>query len=88
MYEVVFTKSAQKYIQKQDTNTRKRIRKAIIDLAEDPYDNITNDIKLLKGKTKVAYRLRVGNFRVIYRLKEKHLIINILEIDSRGQIYK
>jgi len=45
------------------------------------------DIKRLKGQTaKNAYRLRVGRYRIIYVWERDR--IKILDIDTRGDIYK
>ncbi|GKH34107.1 type II toxin-antitoxin system RelE/ParE family toxin [Muricomes sp. OA1] len=44
------------------------------------------DIKKLKGYD--LYRMRIGNVRVIYSINKEVKIINIENIDNRGDIYK
>ncbi len=44
------------------------------------------DIKRLKGYD--LYRMRVGNIRIIYSIMEEIKVINIENIDNRGDIYK
>lgn len=44
------------------------------------------DIKRLKGYG--LYRMRVGNIRIIYSIMEEIKVINIENIDNRGDIYK
>ena len=44
------------------------------------------DIKKLKGVE--LYRLRVGDYRIIYRIEEEIKIITIENIDNRGDVYK
>lgn len=44
------------------------------------------DIKSLSGR-KNAYRLRVGDYRIIYEISHDILLITVLDIGNRGQIY-
>ncbi|WP_340162580.1 type II toxin-antitoxin system RelE family toxin [Thermoclostridium caenicola] len=43
------------------------------------------DVKKLKGYA--YYRLRVGDFRVIFTKNDKELVILVIDIGNRGQIY-
>ena len=79
-YNINLTKKAEKFIKKQDKDTQKRIIRAIIELPE-------GDVKKLKGMNEV-YRLRVGDFRVIFEKNNNELIIVVIDIGNRGQIYK
>ena len=78
-YNISLTKKAEKFIKKQNRDTQKRIIKAIIELPE-------GDVKKLKGMDEI-YRLRVGDFRVLFEKNDKELMIIIVEIGNRGQIY-
>ena len=80
-YKIVLQKSAEKFIRKQDKKTQTRI---IIALNQLPYQG---DIKQLKGKN-VKYRVRIGSIRAIYRLDNEQLIVDVLDIDNRWDIYK
>lgn len=44
------------------------------------------DISKLRGRE--GYRLRIGGWRALYRIDEKQLIIEVLRIETRGDIYK
>jgi mRNA interferase RelE/StbE len=55
--------------------------------AEDP-NILKNNIIKLSGTKEDYYRLRVGNYRVIYEKKEKELIILIIRIGHRREIYQ
>lgn len=79
-YTINLTKKAEKFIKKQDKDTQNRIIRAIIELPE-------GDVKKLKGMKEV-YRLRVGDFRVIFEKNDNKLIIIVVDIGNRGQIYK
>ncbi|NDO70132.1 type II toxin-antitoxin system RelE/ParE family toxin [Schaedlerella arabinosiphila] len=75
--EIIYSKDAIKFLKKQTRQTQSRIISAI--------EKIPNgDIRKLKGRS--GYRLRVGTFRILF--DEKGTIINIIDIDNRGQIYK
>lgn len=76
-YEIVLSKEATKFLEKQEKSLVERILKAINQLP-----NI-GDIKKLKGKENL-FRLRVGSCRVIYTIIENKLIIMVLEIGNRG----
>ncbi len=79
-YKIEFEKAAQKFIEKQDKPQRIRLYKAIYTLPEG------NDIKKLRGFE--LYRLRVGDFRILYSIDEVVRIIKIENVDNRGDIYK
>ena len=75
--EIVYSKSSLKFLKKQDADTQKRIIDAIEKIP-------AGDIKKLRGTD--IFRLRVGDFRVLY--DDSGNIIAIIDIGSRGQIYK
>lgn len=79
-FNIELSKKARKFIEKQPKPQQIRILKAISKLPE-------GDIKLLSGK-KDTFRLRVGDYRVIYTLKNEILLITVVNVGNRGQIYK
>lgn len=87
VFSIIFSKKSKKHIQRLDRNTKLRVRNSILKLAENPYDTQINDIRPLKGY-KDTYRLRIGDLRVLYKVENQELIILVLEIGSRGDIYK
>ncbi len=78
-YEIKYEKRCLKYLKKLDRNTQLRIIKAINTLPD-------GDVKKLQGEIN-NYRLRVGDFRVIFSKDDKQLIILIIEIGPRGDVY-
>lgn len=72
-----YSKQAVKFLSKQDKPTRIRIIEAIKRLPE-------GDVKKLQGQH--GYRLRVGDYRVIF--DKTGDILYIEKINNRGQIYK
>lgn len=85
MYNIEFTKQAMKDLHRIPQNYATLIIKKIKQLSINPYDAVL-EIKKLKGIEEV-YRLRVGDYRVIYELEDKKLLINIIKIQSRGNVY-
>lgn len=79
-YTITFEKSAVKFLKKQTPKMQKSILDAISRLPDG------SDIKRLQGYD--LYRLRVGNVRIIYSIDNGVKIINIENIDNRGDIYK
>ena len=81
-YTIIIEKLAEKFIVKLPKPEKERLLKAIYCLPEG------SDIKQLKGKrTKGMYRLRVGDYRVIYTIDNGKLIICVVDAGNRGQIY-
>ena len=75
--DIQYSKQAIKFLKKQDKPSRKRIISAINLLP-------AGDVKLLQGRN--GYRLRVGDYRVIFDIHGN--ILYIEKIGNRGQIYK
>ena len=85
MYIVEFTRGSAKELKVIDSKVAAKIMQKIKILAINP-TNKTLDIKKLKGLSS-AYRLRIGDYRVIYEIENTKLVITIVKIGSRGNIY-
>ena len=83
MYQVEFTNRATKNFRKIDRKYQALIIAKLEELAKDP-KNATN-VKALKGGD--FYRLRVADYRVIYELQNNELIILVIDINHRKDIY-
>lgn len=85
--EIRYSKSALKFLSKLDKNSVDRIKDAIHGLTSVPPEG---DIKLMKGYSDGRKRLRVGSWRVIYRIDSQFQveILWIIDIGNRGDIYK
>lgn len=81
MYQIILKKKAQKFIDKLPANERRRVVFAIERLPNG------EDIKKLKGYDDLL-RLRVGDYRIIYTVDNGKLIVFVIDIDNRGDIYK
>ena len=81
MYQILIEKRAKKFIDKLPATEKRRLVEAIERLPEG------EDIKKLKGYGGIL-RLRVGPYRIIYEVADDKLIITIIDVGSRGQVYK
>ena len=80
--EIKYHKRAVKFINSLPPKERQRIKDGINKLITSP-ENC--DIKVLEGYVDL-YRLRIGQYRVIYT--KNNVILFIADIGSRGDIYK
>ena len=82
-YSIKYTKEAKRKIEKLDTSIRLIIKKAIESLSSNPYKG-----KPLSYELAGLYSLRTSDYRIIYRIKEKQLIIIVISVGHRKEIYK
>jgi mRNA interferase RelE/StbE len=80
-YKYRFRKSAKKFIESQPKKQQTRILKAVYKLPHE------GDVKELTNR-KGYYRLRVGTYRIIYTIQENILTVEVLNVGSRGDVYK
>ena len=85
MYGILFSRDAIKVLRRMPRNTARLIRSKIDGLAQDPYAP-NNNVKKLVGRP--GYRLRVGDWRVIYDLDNGLRILSVERIAPRGGAYE
>ncbi len=66
-------------------NYSKKILEKIKVLAQNPYLE-NNNVKRLKTSDEV-FRLRIGDYRVLYEIANKKLLISVIKIQTRGNVY-
>jgi mRNA interferase RelE/StbE len=82
-YTAVLSKKAQKQLDKLSDNIAEPIFEAIGNLEINPRPK---GYKKLKGRT--GYRVRVGNYRIIYDIFDNELIVDIITLGHRKDIYE
>lgn len=84
---IEYSKKAAKYIGGLDKPTKRRIKAGIEGLAQEPPKG---DIKTLQGYADGRKRLRIGKYRIVYNyLPDVEIkVLYIINVDSRGDIYK
>jgi mRNA interferase RelE/StbE len=83
-YKVKFTKGARKMFKKLSLELQNRIKPKIKALAVEPRPD---GVKKLKGQEN-SYRIRVGDYRVVYEIFDDILLVKVVEIGHRSDIYQ
>jgi len=83
MKTIAYSKRARMALSRMPTNEARRISGKMVQYAADP-DSQANNVRKLQGMD--YYRLRVGDWRVIFR--EDGVIIDVVRIPPRGQAYE
>ena len=84
MYKVLFSKSAKKDLEKVNTVYLVSIDSHIKKLSENPRP--FGCVKLAGSEN--SYRIRVGVYRIIYSIKDDILVIEVIKIDHRRNVYR
>lgn len=84
MYTLEYSKQAARALMRMPSNTAITIRAKLLELAQDPL--AARNVKKLTDHP--GYRLRVGDWRLLYLLDNGRLIVYVAEIGARGGVYK
>ena len=82
-YTVLILPSAQKQLDKLPNAIATRIEDRLLDLENDPRPP---GCKKLKGRD--AWRIRIGDYRVIYEINDGRLIVTVIAIGHRREVYE
>ena len=85
MWAVTYTADALKALMRMDRTMARRIRAKVLALAGDPRAP-NNNVKKLTGIE--GYRLRIGDWRVVYTLKHEVLTVVVIRVGYRREIYE
>ena len=84
MYKITFSKDADKALRRMPRNVSQSIANKIKELANNPYE--MRNVKKLTNHP--GYRLRVGDWRVVYTINDNELLIHVINVKTRGEVYK
>lgn len=87
MYTLQFLGKAVEDLKGIDFPFQRIIKEKLLILAENP-DVLKNNITRLSGADEEYYRLRVGNYRIIFEKKERELLILVVRIGHRREVYR
>jgi mRNA interferase RelE/StbE len=82
-YKIIVKKSVSKDLKRIPKKDITRILSAIQDLADNPRPPQS---KKLSGQER--YRLRQGNFRILYSIEDDKLIVSVVRVGNRRDVYK
>jgi len=85
MFSIEFSKAARKALKAMPRNKAQLVLEKIESLAADP-TALNNNVKKLTNHP--GYRLRVGDWRVVYTIHEQALLIAVVRIAPRGDVYQ
>ena len=84
MFRLEITKPALRALRRSPANVARLIRGKLDELASDP-TALRRNVKALRGRP--GYRLRVGDWRVIFELDHQERRLVVLDIGPRGDVY-
>jgi mRNA interferase RelE/StbE len=83
-YQIEITREALRALAKLDKPVRRRLQIAIDGLLNDPHPNGSIALQGLRG----AFRVRVGDYRVIYTVDDGRLLVVVVDLGHRREIYR
>ena len=86
MYQLVFLNKALDELKKIDRARQKIIKAKLLILARNPAA-LKNNIRRLSGPEEAIYRLRIGAYRVIFKKDEARLMILVIRVGHRCEVY-
>jgi mRNA interferase RelE/StbE len=81
-YEVLLSEDAEKFLKKCDNSIKNRIINKLENLEDNPRLG-----KPLTANLAGLWSLRIGDYRAVYRIKDNELLVLVLEIGHRKNIY-
>ncbi|MBI4387238.1 MAG: type II toxin-antitoxin system RelE/ParE family toxin [Elusimicrobia bacterium] len=81
-YRVLYTQEAARRIGKLDKTLKERVRKVIHRLSEHPESG-----KRLTGLLSDRWSYRVGNWRILYKIRKSELLVLVLTLGHRSEVY-
>jgi mRNA interferase RelE/StbE len=82
IYNIFLTDSAKKQLAKLDRQTAKRITKKLHEVSIDPFLYVSR----LVGQD--LYKFQVGDYRILMTIQQDKLIIIVVEVSHRRNVYK
>lgn len=83
MYRAEFLPSAARTLEKLDRTVQRRIARRIDRLAVDP----RADAMKLRGANDI-WRARVGDYRVLYSIEDERLVVLVIKVGHRREVYR
>ena len=84
MLEINYSKQAVNFLKSAEKKLTTRVLKKIEKLRENP---IGHDSKIVEGYNEKLFRVRVGDYRILYEVDFKNDQLGIVKIDKRGKVY-
>lgn len=83
MYRIIYSTKVKKELDSLENIYYLKIREKILQLEENP-----RPIGSIKLTTDEGYRVRIGNFRILYEIDDNNKIVKLMKVGHRKQVYK
>jgi mRNA interferase RelE/StbE len=83
--KIIFTKEAAKSLQNIPRNVAVLVREKVEGITANPYPDHAN-AKKLEGRD--GFRVCIGDWRVLYEIQDDKLLILVLKVAARGEVYR
>lgn len=84
-FSILLGPQPSKFVKKIDNETKERIREKFLKLQEDPFPS---EVERVEGyKDEKVFRVRVGDYRILYFVRYESNQIYITKIDKRSRVY-
>ena len=84
MFEIVLDKQADKFLRKCEKILFDRIVKKLEELKTNP---VPHDSKRVQGYNEPIFRIRIGDYRALYRVNHEEKRIVVVKVDKRERVY-
>lgn len=84
MLELKYSNQAEDFLKKAEKLITKRLIKKIEELMNNPFPQ---GIKSIEGYKERIFRVRVGDYRILYEVDNKNNLLGIVKIDKRPRVY-
>lgn len=85
-YTIEFVKSARKEFERLPAKARDNAAEALRLLSQNPYSELLK-VKRMKGASDL-YRIRLGEYRLLYELRNERLVVIVIKIGHRREVYR
>lgn len=88
IWTIKISSKAEKHYSKLDKDMRERVKKELLHLCNYNSPVEHPNVKLLTGELRGFYRLRVGDYRIVFAVLRESQTIAVVNIAPRGDVYK
>lgn len=82
--QVLITPSAKRQLESLPEQARNRIDKRILSLGDNPRPHGSGALEGVTG----LYRIRVGDYRIIYKIQDTNMVVLVVRIGHRREVYR
>ena len=83
-FRIDYDNQSKKFLKNQDKILAKRIMDEVDLLSSN---QVPHDSKRMQGQKEQTFRIRIGKYRVVYRINYENNLIVVVKIDKRGRVY-